>query len=345
MKFHKLIESNILLNPLLNFKEDSQAIEYRKDPLTGVWCRINVRRAERVKQAQAEITDLEEIIAKTRQKCFFCPENLERATPLFPPHICEKGRIRRGQCYLFPNLFPFAKYHAIATMTAEHFLDLDRFGVEMIVNNLEAAREFIFLVHRDNPAAKYPMYNWNHLPPSAASIVHPHVQILVDQKPTPYVRELMEMGDRYYREKGRNYWRELVAEEENLGERYIGHQGSVTVLASYAPQGNREVLFIFESSNLMDLDQGQVHDFAVCLEKILRGYKRMGVSSFNLTTFSGPVKEKLDYYTLHAKIISRPIFQPYYTNDTGFLERFHYEAVIEAKPEDVAKGLKLLFEG
>ena len=130
-----------------------------------------------------------------------------------------------------------------------------------------------------------------------------------------------------------------------MGERYIGGNDRVSVIASYAPQGNREVQIIFKhASNLVELDEIQIADFADCVIRILRGYEQMGVGSFNLSTFSGPLGATLEYYSLSAKIISRPSPQPFYRNDTGILERFHYEADIEIEPEVVAQTLKTFFE-
>ena len=120
----------------------------------------------------------------------------------------------------------------------------------------------------------------------------------------------------------------------------------MAVIASYAPQGNREVQIIFrEISNLAELTEPEIIDFADCVIRLLYGYKQMGINSFNLSTFSAPLGERLDHYSLHAKLISRPVLQPFYRNDTGILERLHYEADIEIEPEVVAKELKALFEG
>lgn len=124
----------------------------------------------------------------------------------------------------------------------------------------------------------------------------------------------------------------------------IGNKGSGSLLDSYAPQGNREVQLIFsESSNLTEVTEKEIEDFARCVIRVLQGYHQMGVNSFNLSTFSGPIGEKLEYYSLAAKIISRPWLQPVYRNDTGFLERLHYEADIELLPELLAEELKPLF--
>ncbi|MEM3521832.1 MAG: hypothetical protein QW589_08270 [Candidatus Bathyarchaeia archaeon] len=59
-----------------------------------------------------------------------------------------------------------------------------------------------------------------------------------------------------------------------------------------------------------------------------------------MTIFSGPLDKELKYFSLNLKIISRPNLEPIYTNDSGFMERIHYELIIEVKPESLAKELK-----
>lgn len=332
---------NLLISELSSppsFKLDSQLIEYREDPLTHVPCRINTNRTRRLKPLQEE-ADISQIIQP--DDCPFCPQNIERRTPLFPEKIFAQGRIKRGNCYLFPNLFPFAQYHATGTLTSQHFLKLDQFEAGMIVDSLIATQEYLLWVYGGDREARYPLYIWNHLPPSAASIIHPHVQILVDSRPTAYQQRLLESSKHYFINHGRNFWEDIIDEERKRWERYIGGNECLSVIASYAPQGNREVQIIFrEASNLLDLEESQRDDFAHWIIKILRCYKEMGINSFNLSTFSGPIREKLNYYSLNAKIISRPPIQPFYRNDTGFLERFHYESDIEIEPEVVAQRMK-----
>lgn len=344
MEFRKEIRTTELLSPLTQFESDLQLVEYRQDPLTGSHSRVNVKRAGRERQAQRSAVDLSEVIERTRRDCFFCPENVEEGTPKFTPEICPSGRIKRGECLLFPNLFPFAEYHAVATLSREHFLELDEFTREMLVDNLMASKDFIALVHQKDERAKYPMWIWNHLPPSAASVIHPHVQILVDREPAPELRKLLQKSEEYFAQKGRNYWEDLIREEKSLGQRYIGEKDSLAVIASYAPRGNREVQLIFKDiANLADLEEKQATDFAAFVVKILRCYKEMGVNSFNLITYSAPLGESPDYYWLNARIISRPLFQPFYTSDSGFMERFYDVWVIETLPEDVATEMRASF--
>jgi UDPglucose--hexose-1-phosphate uridylyltransferase len=342
MDFTKLMVRASALPPP-SFEEDTHTIEYREDPLTRVRCRINVRRAHRLKGPPATV-DLSEIAAGS-QDCPFCPGSIEQATPLFVQSLCPEGRIRRGECHLFPNLFPLAEYHAAGTLTSRHFVDLDEFEAGMLIDNMMAAREYLARVNHHNKETRYPIYLWNHLPPSAASLVHPHVQVLVDRRPTLYQQRLLECSRDYFSEKGRSFWQDIVVEEERRGERYIGKRDAVAVIASYAPQGNREVQFIFrERSNFLELGEPEIADFAHCVIRSLHAYKRMGVNSFNLCTFSAPMDEHLPYYRLHAKLISRPVFRPFYRNDTGILERFQYEADIEVQPEVTAKAVREAFE-
>ncbi|MBM4463076.1 MAG: hypothetical protein FJ012_07020 [Chloroflexi bacterium] len=338
MEFPKLVREAELLSPPL-FHKVRHSIEYREDPLTGVRCRINVRRTERLRKAPAAV-DLSEVIGRP-EDCPFCPQNIERATPLFVKSFSPEGRIKRGECCFFPNLFPLAEYHAAGTLTSKHFLDLDQFQPQMLVDNMLATREFLAKVSQTSREARYPIYLWNHLPPSAASVVHPHVQILVDRQATPYQQRLLESSRDYLCKTGSSYWRDFVAKEKRIGQRWVGERDSVAVIASYAPQGNREAQIIFkETSDLAEVTEPQIADFADCLIRLLRGYKQMGVNSFNLTTFSAPMGEELNYYSLHAKLISRPAWQPFYRNDTGILERFHYEADIEIEPEAFAQAMR-----
>lgn len=345
MEFRKETRTMELLSPVAQFESETQVVEYREDPLTGSHSRVNVKRAGRVKQAQRSEVDLSQVVERTRRGCFFCPENIEQRTPKFPPQFCPEGRIERGECLLFPNLFPFAEYHAVGTLTREHFWDLDEFTPEMILDNLMASRQYITLVQQKDEGAKYPLWIWNHLPPSAASIMHPHVQILVDRAPPSGLRKLLDKSEEYFAQQGTNYWQDVVREEKRLGQRYIGGKDSLAVIASYAPRGNREVQLIFkELGNLADLKENQARDFATAIIKILHCYKKMGVNSFNLITYSAAVGENPDYYWLNARIISRPIFQPFYTADTGYMERFYDVWVIETLPEDVAREMRPGFD-
>ena len=193
----RVATARILLPP--DFAPQLQVIEYRRDPLTGSRTLINIRRAERAKQAEAVSRPSEEVTVATARGCPFCPERVEEATPRFPPEVLPEGRLRRGQCLLFPNMYAFGEYHAVALLSRAHFLDLDEFTQRMIVDNLLAAQEWMRAVHRRDRGARWPVYIWNHMPPSGASIVHPHTQLLLRRFPTPMQSLLIRRSRAIYR--------------------------------------------------------------------------------------------------------------------------------------------------
>lgn len=321
-------------------------IEYRFDPLTSEQSRLNPARARRIKQAEAGENQLGELIKRSKEICSFCPERVERETPCFPKKICDEGRIRVGESLAFPNLNPFGECHAVAILSKEHFLNLDEFSPQMIKDNLLAAKRYILSAHARNKEARYPVYMWNYMPPSAGSIIHPHVQILVECEPTPHLSKLIEESSRYYAKSGQNYWRNLIEEERKLGERFVAGDDLLSVTTSFAPRGFNEVCFIFnDTGSLAQLDERRMERFSMYLSRALRAYKELGVGSFNLATLSGPVDHKENqFYWMSMKLISRPYPRGIYTNDSGPMERMQDVWVIDTLPEELARRMKLIFQ-
>ena len=346
VEFRKEIVAAEFLNPLREFARDAKSIEYRSDPLTGYRSRVSVDRASRVKQAQGDAVDVADIAVRLAATCHFCPANIESSTTKFAPGFLagNAGRITVGECTLFPNLHPFTEFHAVATLTECHYLELDEFTPKMIEDNLAAARKYIAAVNRHCADAVYPVWMWNHMPPSGASILHPHAQVSVERAAVPELAVVLRKSKRYLREKGVSFWQELIDTEKKAGERFIGENASVAVIASFAPRGNREVQIISKRvSNLVDFDKRHMHDFADAVVRVLRGYKAMGMNSFNLVTYSAVIGDRSEYFNFSARIMSRPVFQPLYTNDTGSIERFYGISIIEALPEQVAVEIRKQF--
>jgi galactose-1-phosphate uridylyltransferase len=327
------------LSPGNGFKEDVQTIEYRRDTLMDMWCRVNVKRATRAKQARQE-EPLDELIELSKHNCSFCPENIEKATPKFLPDISEEGRIKLGESTVFPNLYPFAKYHAMATLSEKHYLRIEDFTKVQIENTVNASIEYFKRI--ESLGAKYFSLNWNHLPPSGASIIHPHLQLIGDEVPTHMTGTYLEASKKYHKEKGENYWLRLIKDEEKLTERFIGKIGQAVWISSFAPLGNNEISMVFEGcSSILDLTEEDVSDISDGLLRIFKGYSSMGKTSFNFAMYSG--LRDMEEFFLNAKIITRPNAQKYFTADTGFMEALHKERIVETLPESLAADLRRLF--
>jgi len=340
--FEKRRASARFFSPLKNFEEDAQPIEYRRDPLLGIWCRVNIKRTERVKQG-AKRTNPQELIESSAKGCYFCPRNLESSTPKFPEEIATEGRIQVGDSTAFPNLFPFAAHHAIVTLGERHYLALEEFEERQIGDALRASLEYFKRVRAADKEARHFTLSWNYLPPSGASIVHPHFQLIADSQPTCLNQLFLDAARRYFDENGMNYYEKLI-EEERKGQRFISRTGKVSWFTSFAPLGNNEVNLIFEDvSCLTELEEAHVEAFSSGLRKVLRCYADLGIESFNLSTYSGPEGEPGNDFWLHAKMVSRPSPKTHYTSDVGFMELLHRERVLESLPEALAKKMREFF--
>lgn len=323
-------------------------VEYRFDPLTSGQVRINPARAKRIKQTKSEENELSQLISASIQSCPFCPERVEKDTPRFSKELYEEGRIRVGESLIFPNLNPFGEYHAVGILSKEHFLNTDQFSPQMIKDNLLATKSYILVVHTEDKEARYPVYMWNYMPPSAGSIIHPHVQILMESEPTPHLSKLIQKSLEYYERSGENYWKDLIEEERRLGERFVAGNDLLSVITSFAPRGFNEVFFIFhEISSLAEVNERQIGTFSTYLLWALKAYTELGVGSFNLATLSGPIDQKhkdSQFYWMGARLISRPYPRGIYTNDSGPMERMQDIWVIDTLPEELARRMKTIFQ-
>jgi galactose-1-phosphate uridylyltransferase len=288
--------------------------------------------------------DLQRLIDTSRPNCPFCPERLDEETPTFDPSLFPEKRLQIRECVLFPNKSPYGQYHAVGTLSCTHYIHLDAFTEETLQDSLDLAQAYFLAVHKKDPEARFPVYVWNSLPPSAGSIVHPHVQLLLESRPAPII-ESLEARCRAWRKLHREaFWDALIREELQRNERMIWHQEDCTILASFAPRGFREILILFPGSgSLAHLNQQHKEAFSWALVRLLRAYHAMGVASFNLVTYSPPMDHDPPAFPFHARIISRPYPSGIYTNDTGFFERMYDLWIIDTLPEEITQRARQFF--
>jgi UDPglucose--hexose-1-phosphate uridylyltransferase len=161
-----------LLDPDNGFAPARIRLEQRWDPLTGHSSRL-------VQSPDALFPpnrfDLARLAEQTRTGCPFCPDLIETVTPKFAPSIWPKGRIRRGQALLFPNLRAYARHTSVAVYGPElHYLPLERLEERLVGDNLAAQVDFARAVLAADPASAWVSVNANHMLPSGSSLFHPH---------------------------------------------------------------------------------------------------------------------------------------------------------------------------
>lgn len=72
-------------------------------------------------------------------------------------------------------------------------------------------------IHHHEKSSKYPTLVWNFLPPSAGSIIHPHIQMLVEDEPVPALKDRIKKLEAYFQAHKRNYFADLIEHEKKKG--------------------------------------------------------------------------------------------------------------------------------
>jgi galactose-1-phosphate uridylyltransferase len=334
MRLSKIRVSEKILDSRRNFQEHLTEIEYRKHPLLGFWCRINHERARRPKQVVSK-KELSWVKA-TKEKCPFCEESVRFLTPKFNPKLVSEGRIRIEESYTFPNLYPFGTIHSVCVLTKAHFLLLNQFKPEYFSNAFFAVKELFKRAKKGNPKLKYVNIGMNYLQPAGSSLVHPHLQVQLEKNPSFYVKEERKKSRSFYSKNKQSFWNLYIKFEKSNKERYIGSTQGFEWIASYAPLGRNEVIGINTSGivDFMQLDEKEIHGLSKGITKVLKGYHKMGISSFNFGIHSWP--NLVSDYSLHIHIISRPKPIGLYCSDRGFLETLFGDVVADNYPENVA---------
>jgi UDPglucose--hexose-1-phosphate uridylyltransferase len=320
-----------LLDPRHEFAPRRAAVEVRWDPLTGQSCKLLPAGSLPAPAAQ----DLEALADQSRSSCPFCLEKVERETPRFPPEVSPEGRIRVGEALLFPNLLPYAKWSSVSVYSpARHLLRLEELTPSLVGDNLTAQVRFGRAVIAHDPASAWLSINANQLPSSGSSIFHPHLQGSASPVPTTAQHLYSELPPRRLRE--------YVDLERARGERFIGSNGRVTWLSSFAPAGLAEIRgFVADVASTADLDDHAIAALASGLSTVLRLYARLGFQSFNLAIHGAAVSER--NATLVLRVVARAYFGPLQRSDVMWSERLHAETATDLYPEEIADLARSVF--
>ena len=340
MEFTSYRRESVMLNPLKEMAPRSIPSEIRLDPLTGRSSRIC-----HFMRLHWEKPDFERMVAGTEATCPFCGEKVTSITPCFPDHIVAEGRMVSGDMVLFPNIAPYDSLGAVATLGADHYVPMTRLGVRRIAGGLGLARDFFRRVHdAGHPQSVYHIVNWNYMPPSGSSLIHPHLQVFATDF-APYLMRLeLEAAKAYQSRTGHNYWDDLVASEIATEQRFLGLIGRTAWFSAFAPMGVAgDVLCVVKDARCtLDLTQQDLADIARGLTCAMDAYDKMGIYSFNMNFFTGTAED--DHSRFHLLFSPRTFFnQALGTPDVGALRNLFNETLCMAFPEDIAEALRPSF--
>lgn len=328
-----------LQNPLKNFTLDEIPFEIRFDPMTGETGRVFDL------PFKAERPDVSETVRRSRDLfCPFCPETMEKSTPLFPKEVVPEGRIKVGDASLIPNLLPFDKYAGVCVFSPRHYISIEEMTPETMADAFSASMLFIKRVFLVDPAVTYASINWNYMPPSGSSMVHPHLQPNCSEFPTNEQRMQVEACGRYARENSNTFWHDYVQEEKARGERYVGEIEHTFWAMSFAPRGFLpDVWCIFPGhSSPAQIGEREILPFLTGLSKVLKYFDRQDILSFNVSVFFVRGQE---HFRVNARICPRLMPRGIGNSDMAYLQTLHKEPFTVRKPESVCPELREFFRG
>ena len=346
MRFESIESHFEILNPAKDFAGEIHTVVVRKDPLLGDTSVYNpfLKDKSRLFFSESDPEVVRKLVEDSGISCFFCGESVLNNTPRYPSDLLANGRIRSGEAILFPNLFSIGKYHAVVSLSEAHFLKLSEYTPAVLANGLASTQEFVNAVYQKDSSVPFALLCANYLFPAGASLVHPHMQMLVTPVAYSYHKRLIEACRNYYKENSSAYHIDLIAEERKIGLRYITQRGRWHWLMAFSPMGNNEVMAIHEQEgDFGRLTQEDLRDLGYGISKVLFFFESLGHLSFNYTLFSLKKSPEEEGLRCLLKIINRQNLYQNYRNDDYFLQKLLHSELIINLPEEMAPKIRVLF--
>jgi UDPglucose--hexose-1-phosphate uridylyltransferase len=340
MKFEAIKRQTVILDPNNNMQRKTIPSEIRKDPLTGRTSRIC-----HFMPLKWQRPDFDQLVGGTEKTCPFCPDRVMKVTPCFPAEIVPDGRMVLEDKVLFPNIAPYDSLSACATFSGRHFIPMTEITPEHIAGAFGLAIRFFRRVQAINhPESVYHLINWNYMPASGSSLIHPHLQVFASAYAPNLLREELCCAKTYFKQKGTNYWDDLVQIERSDAKRFLGKIGRTSWLTVYAPLGVAgDVAAVVDAvSCTLELTDDDIYDLAQGLSRLMAAYDRMGIYNFNMNFFPGAQGD--DHARFHLVFSPRTFFnQALGTPDIGALRNLYNEGICMAFPEEINEMLKAEF--
>ncbi|MBA4416689.1 MAG: hypothetical protein C0392_02075 [Syntrophus sp. (in: bacteria)] len=338
--FTSIPSESIFLDPRKGFEQTREQFEVRIDPLTNRTGHVSHLGAITPQQLPLELYNTPGV----KGFCPFCIPYREKKTPKFLRDVLPKGRSIRNEAFLIPNLFPYDIYNAIVVMTDEHVAPLEHFNEKRLYDALFVGIEFLKRIRSIDPRLPYHIMAWNYMPPSGGGLVHPHQQFFATEHPGNQFMDELRASEQFLKTHGLNYWSELVMEEKRRGDRFIGHAGEGTWLASFVPLGVLgDITCIFpDVFSINDFSDRHIRDLVTGLLNVFRYYRTHDIFSFNSSLFFGP--EDQGYFSCHLRIIPRTFLNTRdNASDFNFFQTLLSEPVSVVSPEKLSEEVSSFF--
>jgi len=327
--------------------------DLRKDPITGRWVIISTDRAKRPTDFVRESV---QILGKGF--CPFCYGNEEKT----PPEVLVYGRNGSAantpgwRIRVVPNKFPalgiegdldregqglFDRMngigaHEVIVETPDHQSTLAMLPEKAIEEVLHAYRDRMLDLKNDK-RFRYILIFKNHGEAAGASLEHTHSQLIALPIVPKRVREEVDSGRRYYHDKERCIFCDMIRQEIEDGARVINENENFISLAPYAPRFPFEIwLLPKQHGSAFENNQSPVY---ASLARILKdNLNRLDTvldrPAYNLMIHTSPIGEEInEHYHWHIEIMPKLTKVAGFEWGTGFY-------ICPTPPEESARFLR-----
>ena len=327
--------------------------ELRKDMITGRWVIISTDRAKRPSDFVRE-----SVVIKGNGLCPFCYGHETKT----PPEVLQYGRNGGSantpgwNVRVVPNKFPalgiegdldregeglYDKMngigaHEVIIETPDHNATLASLSPRGVEDVLWAYRDRMLDLKNDR-RFRYILIFKNHGEAAGASLEHTHSQLIALPIVPKRVREEVDSAKRYYMEKERCIFCDMIRQEMETGVRVISENEHFIAMAPYAPRFPFETWLLprQHASSFENTQSPMYADFARLLKDTLRRVDTvLDRPAFNYVLHTSPIGEEInDHYHWHIEMMPKLTKVAGFEWGTGFY-------ICPTPPEESARFLR-----
>ena len=327
--------------------------ELRKDPITGRWVIISTDRGKRPNDFVRE-----SVTIKGTGFCPFCSGNESKT----PPEILAYGRNGGAKdtpgwsVRVVPNKFPalgieggldregeglFDRMngvgaHEVVIETPDHRSTLATIPDKAIEEVLWAYRDRVLDLKNDR-RFRYILIFKNHGEAAGASLEHTHSQLIALPIVPKRVREEVDNSRKYYEEKERCIFCDMIKQEVETASRVISENEHFIALAPYAPRFPFET-WLLPKQHSSAFENQQTPIYASLASQLREILVRLDVvldrPAYNYVIHTSPIGEEInDHYHWHIEMMPKLTKVAGFEWGTGFY-------INPTPPEEAARFLR-----
>ncbi len=282
--------------------------ELRKDPIVERWVIIAAERGQRPSDFRVETLT----VNINPKACPLCPNNEDRTPPevyairldgsrpntpgwlvrVVPnkfPALRLDGELNRRGLGLFDMMSGIGA-HEVVIETPEHSADWDAFPEDQLYRVFLAYQARLQALRQDS-RFRYLLVFRNYGLQAGASLAHPHSQIIALPIVPQLPKEKLTAARRYYLEKERCLFCDLIFQEQELRKRVVWESKHIIVLSPFAARFPYELHFFPKRHNhdFAQETESVLGDLAIVMKRVLMALKKLlGQAAYNLVLQTAP---------------------------------------------------------